>query len=265
MRVTAKAWRSFLIGCRGTSPTIRMGSAGSMERPFTSMTIPCKAVTRTGIPSFTITGGPRSQTSCWPAACSGLIAIASMGCAWMPWLPCSTLITADPRAAGSRTSTADAKISRPSAFFAGSIRRYSHAFPRRRRRQRNRRLGRWFRGRSTGEGWASGTSGTWGGCTTPSTTSAKTRSTAATITAKSCSVCTTHSSRISSCRFPMTRSCTASVRSSAACREMSGSASPICAPITASCSGIPARSSCSWGMNLLRKTNGGTTIRSIGI
>ena len=230
-----------------------------------SMTIPCKAVTWTGIPSFTITVEPKSQTSCWPAACSGWIATASTGCAWMPSLPCSISTTVGPRAAGSRTSTADAKISRRSACFAGSIRRCSHASPRRPRPQRNRRLGRWFRDRSTGAGWASGTNGTWGGCTTRLTTSAKTRSTAATITAKSCLACITHSSRISSCRCHTTRWCTASAQFSAACREMSGSALPICAPITASCSGIPARSSCSWGMNLLRKTNGATTILSIGI
>jgi len=64
---------------------------------------------------------------------------------------------------------------------------------------------------------------------------------------------------------PMTRSCTASAPSSAACRATNGSASPICAPTTASCSAIRARSFCSWAASSARKTNGGTTTRSIGI
>ena len=72
---------------------------------------------------------------------------------------------------------------------------------------------------------------------------ARTRSTASIITtADHCSACSTPSPKISSCRCPMTRSCTASARSSAACRATTGSASPTCAPITASCSAIPARS-----------------------
>ena len=71
---------------------------------------------------------------------------------------------------------------------------------------------------------------------------ARTRSIAATITAISCSACTTPSPRISSCRCRTTRWCTASARSSAACRATNGSALPICAPTTASCSAIPARS-----------------------
>src|SRR5712664_1368754 len=64
---------------------------------------------------------------------------------------------------------------------------------------------------------------------------------------------------------PMTRSCTASAPSSAACRATNGSALQICAPITVSCSAIPARSFCSWAESSARKTNGGTTTRSIGI
>ena len=110
------------------------------------------------------------------------------------------------------------------------------------RSPRSRPRGRWCRGRSTGAGLGSATSGTWGGCTTPSTTSRRTRSIAAIITATSCSGCTTRSRRISCCRCRTTRSCTASARSSAACRATTGSASPICAPTTASCSAIPARS-----------------------
>ena len=81
---------------------------------------------------------------------------------------------------------------------------------------------------------------------------------------KSCSVCTTPFPRISCCRCRTTRSCTANARSSAACRATSGSASPICAPITGSCSATPARSCCSWAMNSARKSSGITTVRSIG-
>ena len=124
--------------------------------------------------------------------------------------------------------------------------------------------GPWCRGRSIGAGSASATNGTWDGCTTRSNTSARIRSTASIITARSCSVCTTRSSRTSSCRSRMTRSCTASARFSAACPATSGSASPICAPITASCSAIPARSSCSWATSSPRKTNGAMTTRSTG-
>ena len=54
--------------------------------------------------------------------------------------------------------------------------------------------------------------------------------------------CTMLSRRISSCRCRMMKLCTANVPSWGACRAMSGSASPICAPITLSCSGIRARS-----------------------
>ena len=65
---------------------------------------------------------------------------------------------------------------------------------------------------------------------------------AATTTAISCSACTTRSPRTSCCRCRMTRWCTANARSSAACRATNGSDLPTCAPTTASCSGIRARS-----------------------
>ena len=132
------------------------------------------------------------------------------------------------------------------------------------RPRRNRPPGRRCRGRSTAAGSASATSGTWAGCTTRWTTSARIRSTASTTTATSCSACTTRSRRTSSCRCRMTRSCTARARSSAACRATTGSASPICAPITASCSAIPARSCCSWAASSARSASGITTIRSTG-
>ena len=43
------------------------------------------------------------------------------------------------------------------------------------------------------------------------------------------------------------------------CRATAGSASPTCAPTTASCTGIPARSCCSWAASSRRSANGTTT------
>src|SRR5436190_2088745 len=261
----APAWPSFSIGCPDTSRTIRTGSVNSTARQFTNMPIRCRAAISSGTRSFIITRVPKSQISSSPMACSGPTAIASTGCASTPSRRCSTSITADRRAAGSGTNMAAAKTSKPSACFGASIRKCSRAFPTRPRRRRNRRPGRWYRSRLTGAGWDSATSGIWDGCTTRSNTSAGIRSTASIITVKSCSACTTRSPKISSCRSPMTRSCTASAPSSAACRATNGSALQICAPITVSCSAIPARSFCSWAESSARKTNGGTTTRSIGI
>ena len=91
------------------------------------------------------------------------------------------------------------------------------------------------------------------------------RSIANTITATSCSACTTRSRKISSCRCRMMRSFTANARSSGGCRATNGSALRTCAPIMASCSAIPARSCCSWAANLRNRVNGITTTRSTGI
>ena len=140
------------------------------------------------------------------------------------------------------TATAAARTSTPSSSCGRSTPRCSRAIRTPPPSPRNRPPGRWCRGRWTGAGSASATNGTWGGCTTPSITSPRSRSTAAITTATSCSACTTPSSRTSSCRCRTTRSCTANARSSAACRATNGSASPTCAPTTASCSAIPARS-----------------------
>ena len=98
------------------------------------------------------------------------------------------------RAAGFPTATAAARTSTPSSSCAGPTPRCSRGIRTPPRSPRNRPPGRWCRGRSTGAAWASATSGTWGGCTTPSTTFPRTRSTAVITTAISCSACTTHSS-----------------------------------------------------------------------
>ena len=113
------------------------------------------------------------------------------------------------RRAGCRTNSAGAKTSTPSPSCAVPTRKCSSSTRARPPRRRNRPPGRWCRGRSTGAGSASATSGTWAGCTTPWTTFPRTRSTAAITTATSCSGCTTPSRKISFCRCRMTRSCTA--------------------------------------------------------
>src|SRR5260221_40740 len=236
-----------------------------MGRHSMSMKIPSKAAISIGTRSSTITGAPRSQTSCWPMGCSGSTGTASTACAWMPSLPCSISITAGLKAGGFPTNMAAAKTSTPSTFCAASIPRCSYDFPTRRRQRRSRPPGPWCRGRSSGAVSDSATSGTWDGCTTRSNTSARIRSTASIITARSFSVCITPPSKPSSCRCPTTKSCTVSVRFSAACLAINGSALPICAPITGSCSVILARSSCSWAASSVRKASGGMSIRSIGI
>ncbi len=77
------------------------------------------------------------------------------------------------QAAGSRTSTAAARTSKRSNFCGAPTRRCSGAVRAPPRWRRNPPPGRWCRGRWTGAGSASATSGTWAGCTTPSTTSRK--------------------------------------------------------------------------------------------
>src|SRR5439155_1432994 len=75
-------------------------------------------------------------------------------------------------------------------------------------------------------------SGTWDGCTTPSTTSPRTRCTGGTTTTSSPSGCCTHSPKTSSCRSATTRSYTARDRSSARCRGTNGSGGPPSGPCT---------------------------------
>jgi 1,4-alpha-glucan branching enzyme len=64
---------------------------------------------------------------------------------------------------------------------------------------------------------------------------------------------------ISSSRYRMTRSFTVRDRWSARCRATNGSASPMRAPITASCGAIPARSCCSWARSSAKPANGTAT------
>src|SRR3954468_5781956 len=87
---------------------------------------------------------------------------------------------------------------------------------------------------------------------------------ASTGTTSSPSACGTPSTRISSCRSRTTRWCTARARSSAACPATRGSSSPICAPSSATCGRIPARSSSSWAANSASAANGRTRRASSG-
>ena len=72
-------------------------------------------------------------------------------------------------------------------------------------------------------------------------------------------VCIMRSRKISSCRSAMTRSCMARARFWARCPATTGSALPICAPITGSCGAIRARSFCSWGRSSASARNGTMT------
>ena len=91
---------------------------------------------------------------------------------------CSTSTTRARRASGSRTSTAAARTSRPSPSSSSSTRSSTASTPARSWPPRSRRPGRGSRARPTSAGSASASSGTWGGCTTRSTTSGAIPSTA---------------------------------------------------------------------------------------
>ena len=79
---------------------------------------------------------------------------------------------------------------------------------------------------------ASGSSGTWAGCTTRSSTSRRSPSIGATTTTSSPSRSYTPGTRTSSCLCPTTRSCTARARCSGSFRATSGSGSRTCARST---------------------------------
>ena len=68
---------------------------------------------------------------------------------------------------GSPTSTAAGRIWRPSPFCASSTRRSIGTIPTSRPSPRNPPPGPWSPGPSTWGAWASASSGTWAGCTTP--------------------------------------------------------------------------------------------------
>ena len=96
---TPQDWRSFWTGSRGISLTIRTDSGGLTAPPCTSTKTPNKGAISTGIRWSTISGAPRSPTSCRRTACSGSTAIAWMGCASMPSPPCFISTTAGRKAA----------------------------------------------------------------------------------------------------------------------------------------------------------------------
>ena len=81
-----------------------------------------------------------------------------------------------------------------------------------RRSPRSRRRGRWSPAPPPTAGSASASSGTWGGCTTPCSTSAAIRCTAASTTTRSRSAASTRSPSATCCRCPTTRSSTARAR-----------------------------------------------------
>ena len=118
-----------------------------------------------------------------PTPCTGSRSSTSTACASTPSPRCSTSTTPARRASGCRTSTAAARTSRRSRFLQGGQRPSCYgALPRRADDRRGvDRVAGVSRPVYLG-GLGFGTSGTWAGCTTRSSTSRTTRSTAATTT-----------------------------------------------------------------------------------
>ena len=113
--------------------------------------------------------------------------------------------------------------------------------------------------------WASASSGTWVGCTTPCSICTRSRSTVSGTTTRSPSPWCTHTRSIMCCRSATTRSCTARARCSARCRAMTGSAMPACARCSPTSGPIRAKSSPSWAMRWRSTANGIMTVRWIGM
>ena len=107
--------------------------------------------------------------------------------------------TAVSPANGCRTSSAAARISKRSPSCAAPTRACSASSRTPRRWRRNRPRGRWCRGPSIGAASASASNGTWGGCTTRSTT-CEGPDPPPLSSRQICSACSTPSRRISSCR-----------------------------------------------------------------
>jgi 1,4-alpha-glucan branching enzyme len=124
--------------------------------------------------------------------------------------------------------------------------------------------GRPCRGPCISAASASGSSGTWAGCTTASSTSRRSPSTAATTTTSSPSGCSTRSPRTSSSRCRTTRSSTGRARCSTRCRATAGRRPRTSAPSTRGCGPTPASSCCSWAPRSRSRPSGTTTCRSTG-
>ena len=76
--------------------------------------------------------------------------------------------------------------------------------------------------------------------------------------------CSMPTTRISCCRYRMTRWCTASARCYRRCPSTPGSSGPICVCSTVLCTGIQARSCSLWGPNSASGGSGITRANSIG-
>ena len=206
----------------------------------------------------------RSATSCSRTRCSGRASTTPTASASTPWPRCSTSTTRARKASGCRTCTAGARTSTPSRSSRSSTRCCTRASPASCRRRRSRPRGPASRGRPISAGSASGSSGTWAGCTTRSRTSRTTPSIASTTTTSCRSRSSTPSARTSSCRCRTTRSCTARARCCRRCRATAGSSSPISALCTASCGRTRGASCSSRAASSRRSASGPTTSRSTG-
>ena len=242
MPATRPASASCSTGCRAISPTIRTGSPLRRHRALRARQSHAGPPSRLEHADLQLRPRRGRATSCSPTRCSGSTATASTGCASMPSPRCSISTTAGRRRLDPER-TAAARTSKPSTSCAASTPSVRAHF---RRDHGGRGIDRLADGVApVGLGRARlrlqmehGLDARHAGLHQQGSDLPQ-----ASPRPNPVRPALRVLRRISSCRSPTTRSCTASARSSAACRATTGSASPICAPITASCSAIPARSS----------------------
>ena len=92
------------------------------------------------------TAATKCAAFCCRAPCSGWTSTTSTDCGSMLSLPCSISTTPAKQGSGSPTSSAAAKISKPSISCGASIRKSTKNIPTCRPSPKNPRHGRWFRG-----------------------------------------------------------------------------------------------------------------------
>ena len=181
-------------------------------------------------------------------------------CGWTRWPRCCTWTTRARQGEWIPNALRRPREPRGHRFPAPAQRGRLPAAPRRADRwPRSRPPGRWSRARPTWAASASASSGTWGGCTTPSTTSRRDpvhrKFHHNELTFRS----STPSPRTSCCPSPTTRSCTARGRCSARCRGTTGRSSPTCGCSSPTCGRSPARSCSSWAARSASGASGTTT------
>ena len=156
------------IGCPAISRDDPHDRAVSMAPRSMNTTIPCRAVTSIGVPSFTTMAGPKSRASSGQAPFwlerYGVDGLRVEAAASMLYLDYSRPVGHwVPNKLGGRENI------EAIAFLRRTNTEVFKQSPARRPPLRSRRTGRWFRGRSTGARLRVQV-GTWGGCTTRSIT-----------------------------------------------------------------------------------------------